>query len=74
MDWDNPAVGVPATIGAAAAGITIAYGFIRPFIHNRNPQAVTFLDNMRVDVVPVSGSGYAIQNGPGLRLSYTLQF
>jgi TolB-like protein len=25
LDWDSPAVGIPATIGVAAAGLTIAY-------------------------------------------------
>jgi hypothetical protein len=74
MDWDNPAVGAPATIGIAAAGLSIAYGFVRPFIYTRNSQAVAFLDNMRVDVVPVSGSGYDVQNGHGIRLSYTIKF
>jgi hypothetical protein len=74
MDWDSPAVGVPATIGIATAGVTIAYGFVRPFIYNRNPQMVAFLDNMRIDVVPVSVRGYGDQSRHGIRLAYTVQF
>jgi hypothetical protein len=74
LDWDSPAAGVPATIGAAAAGLTIVYGFARPFIYNRNPQAVTFLDNMRVDVVPAFDKGYGNQNRPGIRFAYTVQW
>jgi hypothetical protein len=74
MNWDSPAVGIPATIGIATAGLTIAYGFVRPFIYNRNPQMVAFLDNMRIDVVPVSARRYGDQNRPGIRLAYTVQF
>jgi hypothetical protein len=74
MDWDSSAAGAPATIGVAAAGLSIAYGFARPFIHNRAPQTVAFLDNMRVDVVPASDTGYGGKNGNEIRLSYTLQF
>jgi hypothetical protein len=74
LDWDNPAAGIPATIGAATAGLSIVYGFVRPFIYNRNSQAVAFLDNMRIDVVPVSGNGYDVQNAHGIRLSYTIKF
>jgi hypothetical protein len=71
LDWDSPAVGVPATIGVAAAGLTIAYGFVRPFIYNRAPPAVAFLDNMRLDVAPASYGG---KKGQTIRLSYTMQF
>jgi TolB-like protein len=74
FDRESPAAGLPATIGVAAAGLTIVYGFARPFIYNRNPQAVAFLDNMHVDVVPASGTGYGGKNGPAIRLSYILQF
>jgi hypothetical protein len=74
LDWDSPAAGVPATIGVTAAGLSIAYGFARPFIYNRAPQALAFLDNMRVDVVPASDTGYGGKNGHGIRLSYTLKF
>jgi TolB-like protein len=74
LDWDSPAVGVPAAIGVTAAGLTIAYGFARPFIYNRNPQAVALLDTMRIDVVPASDKGYRVQNGFGISLAYTMKF
>jgi hypothetical protein len=66
LDWDSPAVGIPATIGVAVAGVTIVYGFVRPFIYNRNPQAVAFLDNTHIDIVPTSNIG--------VRLAYFFQF
>jgi hypothetical protein len=74
LDWDSPAAGVPATIGITAAGLTLAYGFVRPFIHNRNPHVAAFLDNARIDVAPTSGNGFTARNGHGLRLTYTVQF
>jgi hypothetical protein len=68
LDWDNPAVGVAATIGVSIAGLTLAYGFVRPFIYNRSPKAVAFLDNIRIEAVPVSG------NETAFRLSYSFSW
>ncbi|WP_010252973.1 CsgG/HfaB family protein [Treponema primitia] len=74
LDWDNPAVGVPATIGITVAGATIVYGIVRPFIYNRNPKIATLLDNMHFDIAPVSVSAHDIFHGAGFRLGYTLRF
>ena len=72
MDWDNPMVGVPGTAGFYVAGLTLVYGFVRPFIYNRSPRLAVVIDNTRPRVVPVSdiygNSNYAFQ------LSYTLTF
>ena len=72
-------VGVPATAGLTVAGLTIAYGFVRPFLYNRRPEVAALLDKARLDVVPVSGSGYGTHGGPemrfpAVRLSYTIDF
>jgi hypothetical protein len=75
LDRENPAAGVPATIGVITAGLTLVYGFGRPFIYNPNSsRALAFLDSMRIDVVPASGNEYEIQNISGIRLSYTVKF
>jgi TolB-like protein len=74
LDWDSPAVGVPATLGVATAGLTLVYGFARPFIYNRSPQFVTALDNFHVEVVPVAAAGNTIHNSVGVRLAYSLKF
>lgn len=74
LDWDSPAAGVPATIGVAALGLTIAYGFVRPFIYNRNPQMIAALDNMRVNIAPTAANGFETPGRPGVRLAYSLQF
>jgi TolB-like protein len=74
LDWDSPAVGIPATIGAAAAGLTIAYGFVRPFIYNRSPQVVAVLDHVRLTIAPTADHGFATPRRPGLQLAYALHF
>jgi hypothetical protein len=73
LDWDSPAVGVPATIGVAVAGITLVYGFARPFIYNHSPQVVTMLDNTRLNVVPAADT-FSGRNTIGVQLSYTFRF
>jgi hypothetical protein len=72
LDWDNPAVGVPATIGVTVAGLTIVYGFARPFIYNRSPQVATVMDNTQPRIVLTSDS-YGNRN-IGFQISYTLKF
>ncbi|WP_010255748.1 CsgG/HfaB family protein [Treponema primitia] len=71
LDWDNPMVGVPATIGITAAGLTLVYGFVRPFVYNWNRQAVALLDNMYFDMVPTSGNNN--DQGFGVRFVYVFK-
>jgi TolB-like protein len=73
LDWDSPAVGVPATIGVTVAGLTLVYGFVRPFIYNRSPQAIAFLDNTRIEIVPTVDT-YMGRNNMDVRLFYTIKF
>ena len=72
LDWDNPAVGVPATIGVTVAGLTIVYGFARPFIYNRSPQIATILDNTKQKIIYTSDP-YG-NNNVGFQISYTIKF
>jgi TolB-like protein len=71
LDWDSPAVGVPATIGVAVAGLTLAYGFVRPFIYNSSPRVIAFLDNTRIEIVPAVNT-YLGRN-IDVRLFYTIK-
>jgi hypothetical protein len=64
LDWGSPAVGVPATIGFSVAGLTLVYGFVRPFIYDRSPKAVAFLDNVKLEAV-------SLEYKTGLRLLYS---
>jgi hypothetical protein len=54
LDWDSPVVGVPATIGFSVAGLTLAYGFVRPYIYNRSPKVAVLLDNMKIEAGPAA--------------------
>jgi TolB-like protein len=74
LDWDNPAVGVPSTIGITVAGLNIVYGFARPFIYNRSPQAVALLNNMHIGIVPMSINASDISQKLGVHLGYILKF
>jgi hypothetical protein len=74
LDWDNPAAGVPATIGVSLAGLTLAYGFARPFIHNRSPKALAFLDNARIEAVPALWDGNGPHYETAFRLSYSFSW
>jgi TolB-like protein len=67
MDWDNPAVGVPGTIGFSVAGLTLVYGFIRPFFYKPSSSGYAVLDNTQVEIVPMG-------EGMGIRLAYTIRF
>jgi hypothetical protein len=72
LDWDSPAAGVPGTIGFGVAGLTLVYGFARPFIYNRSPKLAAVIDNTRPNIVMVpdiyGNNSYAVQ------LSYTITF
>jgi hypothetical protein len=72
LDWDSPAVGVPATLGVAIAGLTIVYGFARPFIYNRSPQLATIMDNTQPRIVFTSDI-YGNRN-IGFQISYNIKF
>jgi hypothetical protein len=74
LDWESPMVGIPATAGVAAAGLTLVYGFVRPFIHNRNPQLAVALDTVRADIVPASGAGFRNPGRSAVRLVYSVKF
>jgi len=67
LDWDSPAVGVPATIGVITAGLTFAYGFARPFIHNHSPRIASVIDNTQAGIVLVS-------DNIGFRLTHSIKF
>jgi len=71
LDWDSPMVGAPATAGVAVAGLTLVYGFARPFIYHRAPRMADFLDNANIKIVqmPVSGNGAL-----AYQLSYSIKF
>jgi hypothetical protein len=72
LDWDSPAVGVPATIGVAAAGLTLAYGFVRPFIYNRAPSVAVVLDNVKAGIILLSDT--TGNRSTGFQATYKIKF
>ena len=73
LDWDSPAVGVPVTIGVGIAGVTLVYGFARPFIFNYSPQLAAVMDNTRPGIVLTSDNG-ATDRDYGFQIAYTFRF
>jgi len=71
LDWDSPAVGIPATAGVAVAGLAIVYGFARPFIYNHSPQTAAILDNTHFKMVQTSDT-YTGGRGTAFQLSYSI--
>jgi hypothetical protein len=72
LDWDSPAVGVPGTAGFVVAGVTLVYGFARPFIYNRSKRMAAVMDNSRPGIVLTSDT-YGNRN-IGFQFSYTVKF
>jgi hypothetical protein len=70
LDWDSPAAGVPATFGITVASLTLVYGFVRPFIHERAPLLAAVLDGARVNMVLASADDFTGRNATGVQLSY----
>jgi len=73
LDWDSPAVGVPATIGFGAAGVTLVYGFVRPFVYNRSPQLAAVMDNTHPGIVLTADKSGGNHNA-GFQLTYNIKF
>ncbi|WP_461255227.1 CsgG/HfaB family protein [Treponema sp. R80B11-R83G3] len=72
LNWDSPAVGIPGSVGFGVAGLTLVYGFARPFIYNHAPRIATVMDNAQIKIVQTS-EGYA-GNRASYRFSYTIKF
>jgi TolB-like protein len=73
LDWDSPAVNIPGTIGLSVAGLSLAYGFARPFIYNRSPQLAGIMDNSQIKIVHKSDSHYGL-NPLAFQMSYSIKF
>lgn len=72
LDWDSPAVGIPATAGVAVAGLTFVYGFARPFIYHRSPHIAAVMDNTKTNVILTSDA--AGNRNVGFQVSYKIKF
>jgi len=75
LDWDSPMVGVPITAGVVIGGVTVVYGFVRPFIYNRSPRTAHILDNTRLGIVPgIMPPSINGDTALAVQLSYSVKF
>ena len=72
LDWDSPAVGVPGTIGITVAGLTLVYGFARPFIYHYSPGLASVMDNTHFKIVQLPDSSAVSRTA--YQLSYSIKF
>jgi len=72
LDWDSPAVGIPGTVGFAVAGVTIAYGFARPFIYHHAKRIAEIMDTTQPKII-LTSDHYGNRN-IGFQISYTVKF
>ena len=72
LDWDSPAAGIPGTIGFAVAGVTIAYGFARPFIYHHAKRIAGIIDTTQPKII-LTSDHYGNRN-IGFQISYTVKF
>jgi hypothetical protein len=68
LEYEDDLVGIPGTVGLGVAGVTVLYGFIRPWVFQKNHQLAGIVDRIHLAVVPGNRGEEAVQ------LSYTLRF
>jgi len=73
LDWDSPAVNIPGTIGLGVAGLSLVYGFARPFIYNRSPKLAAVMDNTQFKIVQLPGNHDGL-NPMAFQMSYSIKF
>ncbi|MCL2237061.1 MAG: hypothetical protein FWC05_02260 [Treponema sp.] len=73
LDWDSPFVGIPATVGAVTLGLTIVYGFVRPFIYKRSPGLTYIFDNTQIGIVYPANNFY-LNNNMGFQITHTIRY
>jgi hypothetical protein len=67
MDYYDPLAGIPGPIAIGVAGVTAVFGFVRPFIFNRNRKVAEALDGLHITVVPEAGGVKALSLTYGVR-------
>ncbi|MDR1025665.1 MAG: penicillin-binding protein activator LpoB [Treponema sp.] len=68
LEYEDDLAGIPGTVGIGVAGVTVLYGFIRPWVFQKNHQLAGIADRIHLAVVPGNRGEEAVQ------LSYTLRF
>ena len=68
LDYHDPLAGIPGAIGIGVASFAVVYGFIRPFVFDKNRSLAEFMDGVHLALAPKGQGGAAIQ------LSYRVKF
>jgi hypothetical protein len=68
LDYEDKLAGIPGVAGLGVAGLTVVYGFIRPFVYQRNQRLTETADRINLMALPGERGGTVV------RLSYTLKF
>jgi hypothetical protein len=68
LSYSDDLAGIPGTVGLGVAGAAVVFGFIRPFMYQKNHALAGVMDGIQMGVAPVEGGGAAV------RLSYTMRF
>jgi TolB-like protein len=68
LSYNDDLAGVPGVAGIGVAGFAVAYGFIRPFVYQKNHRLAGFMDGISLAALPAERGGAAV------RLSYTARF
>jgi TolB-like protein len=70
LTYDDPAAGIPGTIGLGLAGATAVYGFIRPFTYHRpSSDFAAALNGLNIAIIPDRNGGVK-----AMQVFYTLWF
>jgi len=67
LEYKDTLAGVIGPIGVAVGGLTLLYGFIRPYTYSKNPRLAEIADNVQITVIPDDKS-------MAVNLSYKIKF
>ncbi|GHV69666.1 hypothetical protein AGMMS49928_12890 [Spirochaetia bacterium] len=68
LNYEDDLAGIPGAIGLGVAGLTALYGFIRPWIYQKNPSVAATADRIQIQVVSEKPGDRA------LYVSYTVSY
>ncbi|MDR2782440.1 MAG: hypothetical protein LBB48_01110, partial [Treponema sp.] len=69
LSYDDGLAGIPGAVGLGVIGFAVVYGFIRPFVYQKNRSLAEFMDGITIAAAPDERRG-----GTEVRVSWTLRF
>jgi hypothetical protein len=68
LKYEDDLAGIIGPIGVGIGGLSLLYGIVRPYIHERNPQVGYIADNFNIALIPTADKTMAVN------LSYKIKF